>query len=89
MTGLPAGVVNMVFGLGHKVGEAIVTHPDIPLITFTGSTVTGQRIQRSSAEYCKKLSLEVGELSLYLSVVIASRMYQCTTDQLRRCCNIA
>lgn len=49
----------MVFGVGAKVGEAIVMHPDIPLLTFTGSTATGQRIQRNSAEYCKKLSLEV------------------------------
>ena len=57
--GLPAGVVNMVFGVGSKVGEAIVTHPDIPLISFTGSTATGQRIQKSSAQHIKKLSLEV------------------------------
>ena len=60
--GIPSGVINMVFGLGSKVGESIVSHPDIPLITFTGSTATGQRIQRNSAEYCKKLSLEVSQL---------------------------
>lgn len=60
LTGIPAGVVNMVFGLGPKVGEAIVTHPGISGITFTGSTATGQRIQRNSAEHIKKLSLEVG-----------------------------
>lgn len=63
VVGIPAGVVNMVFGVGPKVGEAIVTHSDIPLLTFTGSSATGQRIQRNSAEFCKKLSLEVKYLT--------------------------
>ena len=57
--GLPAGVVNVVFGYGGKVGEAIVKHPDIPLVSFTGSTAVGQRIGQVSAPFCKKLSLEV------------------------------
>ena len=55
----------MVFGLGGKVGEAIVTHPDISGVTFTGSTTTGQRIQRNSAQHCKKLSLEVVCVLMY------------------------
>ena len=42
--GLPAGVLNIVHGLGPKVGEAIVAHPDIPAISFTGGTATGKRI---------------------------------------------
>lgn len=58
--GLPPGVVNIVFGFGPKVGEAIVTHPDIRLISFTGSTVTGSRITEASASLTKKLSLELG-----------------------------
>ena len=57
--GLPPGVCNIVFGTGPKAGEALVTHPDVPIISFTGSTATGERIQRVSAPYCKKLSLEV------------------------------
>ena len=58
-TGLPPGVVNIVYGVGPKAGEAIVKHPDIPVISFTGSTLIGQRIQTVSAPYIKKLSLEV------------------------------
>ncbi|RKP22820.1 aldehyde dehydrogenase domain-containing protein, partial [Syncephalis pseudoplumigaleata] len=58
--GIPAGVVNMVFGTGPKAGNALVTHPRVPLISFTGSTATGQHIIRESAQYFKKLSLELG-----------------------------
>ena len=41
---LPKGVLNLVCGLGNKAGEALVTHPDVKIISFTGSTVVGQRI---------------------------------------------
>ncbi|XP_069461122.1 2-aminomuconic semialdehyde dehydrogenase [Ambystoma mexicanum] len=58
--GVPPGVVNVVFGVGSKAGDALVAHPDVPLISFTGSTVTAQRIIKRSAPYCKKLSLELG-----------------------------
>ncbi|XP_025976548.1 2-aminomuconic semialdehyde dehydrogenase isoform X3 [Dromaius novaehollandiae] len=58
--GISHGVVNMVFGTGSKAGEAIVCHPDVPLISFTGSTLTAQRITEKSAPHCKKLSLELG-----------------------------
>lgn len=57
--GLPPGVVNFVFGTGPKAGDALVRHPDVPLISFTGSTATGQKIIEASAPFCKKLSLEV------------------------------
>ncbi|XP_038655324.1 2-aminomuconic semialdehyde dehydrogenase isoform X1 [Scyliorhinus canicula] len=58
--GVPPGVVNIVFGTGPRAGEAIVSHPDVPLISFTGSTLTAQRIRERSAPFCKKLSLELG-----------------------------
>jgi len=58
--GLPAGVCNMVFGLGAKAGNALVSHSEVPLISFTGGTVTGEKIIRSSAQFYKKLSLELG-----------------------------
>ncbi|ESO88008.1 hypothetical protein LOTGIDRAFT_193864, partial [Lottia gigantea] len=58
--GLPPGVVNMVFGYGHKAGEALVSHPCVPLISFTGGTVTAERVRLASVKYCKKLSLELG-----------------------------
>ena len=50
---------NLVFGRGPKAGSAIVQHPDVPVISFTGSTATGQVITQMSAPFCKKLSLEV------------------------------
>jgi len=58
--GLPAGVLNIVHGLGGKVGNAIVSHPDIPLISFTGGTATGKSIAGIAAPMFKKLSLELG-----------------------------
>ncbi|XP_041418888.1 2-aminomuconic semialdehyde dehydrogenase [Xenopus laevis] len=58
--GVPPGVVNIVFGTGPRAGEALVCHPDVPIISFTGSTMTAQRIIEKSAPYCKKLSLELG-----------------------------
>ncbi len=58
--GLPAGVLNIVHGLGVKVGNAIVSHKDIPLISFTGGTVTGKHIASVAAPMFKKLSLELG-----------------------------
>ncbi len=58
--GLPAGVLNIVHGLGGKVGNAIVSHPDILLISFTGGTVTGKHIASIAAPMFKKLSLELG-----------------------------
>ncbi|MCA0430252.1 MAG: aldehyde dehydrogenase [Bacteroidetes bacterium] len=58
--GLPNGVLNIVHGLGSKVGNAIVSHPNIPLISFTGGTVTGKHIASIAAPMFKKLSLELG-----------------------------
>lgn len=58
--GLPKGVLNIVHGLGPKVGQSISEHPDIPIISFTGGTATGKRIAATSAPMFKKLSLELG-----------------------------
>ncbi len=58
--GLPAGVLNIVHGQGSQVGPAISKHPDIPAISFTGSTKTGALISQDSASLFKKLSLEMG-----------------------------
>ena len=58
--GLPAGVLNIVNGYGHKVGQAISEHPNIPVISFTGGTATGAQIARTAAPMFKKLSLELG-----------------------------
>ena len=58
--GLPKGVLNIVHGLGNKVGQAIIEHPDISVISFTGGTVTGKKIAATAAPMFKKLSLELG-----------------------------
>lgn len=58
--GLPPGVLNIVHGFGHKVGAAMTSHKDVPLISFTGGTKTGEEIARVAAPMFKKLSLELG-----------------------------
>ncbi|HYJ78287.1 MAG TPA: aldehyde dehydrogenase family protein [Longimicrobiaceae bacterium] len=58
--GIPAGVVNLVHGYGAEVGAAMVSHPGIPVISFTGSTETGRVIGRVCGEMHKRLSLEMG-----------------------------
>jgi aminomuconate-semialdehyde/2-hydroxymuconate-6-semialdehyde dehydrogenase len=58
--GMPAGVLNIIHGAGNKVGDAIVKHPKIKAISFTGGTKTGEYIARTAAPMFKKLSLELG-----------------------------
>jgi aminomuconate-semialdehyde/2-hydroxymuconate-6-semialdehyde dehydrogenase len=58
--GLPDGVLNIVHGLGSKCGQAIVEHPNVPAISFTGGTVTGKKIASVAGPMFKKLSLELG-----------------------------
>jgi aminomuconate-semialdehyde/2-hydroxymuconate-6-semialdehyde dehydrogenase len=58
--GIPPGVLNIIHGYGTKVGKAIVAHPDIAAISFTGGTKTGEEIARVAAPMFKKLSLELG-----------------------------
>ena len=58
--GMPAGVLNIVHGLGPKVGASIVAHRDVKAISFTGGTKTGEDIARTAAPMFKKLSLELG-----------------------------
>lgn len=58
--GLPAGVLNIMHGYGAKAGQAIIDHPEITAISFTGGTVTGKKIAATAAPMFKKLSLELG-----------------------------
>ena len=58
--GLPKGVLNIVHGTGSQAGQAIVEHPDVTAISFTGGTVTGKKIAATAAPMFKKLSLEMG-----------------------------
>jgi len=58
--GVPDGVFNIVHGIGESAGAALVAHPGVPLISFTGETTTGQTIMRSAADHLKGLSMELG-----------------------------
>ncbi len=58
--GLPNGVLNIIHGSGQQTGSAIVSHPGIKAISFTGGTKTGETISRTAAPLFKKLSLELG-----------------------------
>ena len=58
--GVPAGVFNLVSGYGPVVGEALVRHPDVDMVSFTGSTRTGKRIGELAAQTIKRVSLELG-----------------------------
>ena len=58
--GIPPGVLNILHGLGPKVGDVIVKHPKIKAISFTGGTKTGEYLARTAAPMFKKLSLELG-----------------------------
>ena len=58
--GIPEGVVNIVHGGGSEVGNAITSHPDIDLISFTGSTAVGKQISKDASDTLKRISLELG-----------------------------
>jgi acyl-CoA reductase-like NAD-dependent aldehyde dehydrogenase len=58
--GLPAGAFNLVSGTGPVVGEAIVQHPQVDMISFTGSTRAGRRVQELAAQGVKRVALELG-----------------------------
>jgi phenylacetaldehyde dehydrogenase len=58
--GLPQGVINIVPGYGSTAGEALINHPDIDKISFTGSTAVGKRIVQAAAGNMKRLTLELG-----------------------------
>jgi aldehyde dehydrogenase (NAD+) len=58
--GLPPGVVNVVHGYGEEAGEALVRHPDVPVITFTGSRETGVAVTKAAADELKHVHLELG-----------------------------
>jgi alpha-ketoglutaric semialdehyde dehydrogenase len=58
--GVPAGVVNVVHGFGEDAGEALVRHPDVPVISFTGSRETGIAVTKAAADLLKHVHLELG-----------------------------
>src|SRR5205814_2277319 len=59
-SGLPAGALNVVHGLGPEAGAALVAHPDVGVISFTGSTAVGKQIAAAAATRLARVSLELG-----------------------------
>ena len=64
--GLPAGVLNVVSGAGRVVGEAIVGHPDVDMVSFTGSLAAGRRVASLAGDGIKKVCLELGGKSAFV-----------------------
>ena len=64
--GLPAGVFNLVTGVGPEVGEAIASHPDVAMVSFTGSTRAGKRVSELAAQTVKRVHLELGGKSPFV-----------------------
>lgn len=58
--GVPPGVVNMITGYGHEIGEHFVTHPNLNMVSFTGSMAVGRLIASQAGQHLKKVSLELG-----------------------------
>ena len=58
--GVPPGVVNMITGYGHEIGEHFVTHPNLNMISFTGSMAVGRLVASQAGQHLKKVSLELG-----------------------------
>lgn len=81
-TGLPAGVLNIVHGRGAEAGEALVAHPGVRAVSFTGSTAVGTRIASLAAPQLKKVSLELGGKNATL--VFADSDWQDQLDTLVR-----
>jgi len=63
---LPPGCVNIVTGLGEEAGEALVAHPDVDLVAFTGSTPVGKHIMRVAADTLKKINLETSGIDPFI-----------------------
>ena len=64
--GLPKGVFNLLTGKGSVLGDLMVTHPEADMVSFTGSTATGARIQKMAADTVKRVCLELGGKSPYI-----------------------
>jgi aldehyde dehydrogenase (NAD+) len=82
--GYPAGVFNLVFGDGAGVGSAMSQHPDIAMMSFTGSTRAGAMVSRDSAESVKRVALELGGKSANL-VFADCDLDSCVPASVQRC----
>ena len=72
--GIPAGVFNLVNGLGPEVGEVLATHPEVDMVSFTGSTRAGKRVSELASQSVKRIALELGGKSA--SVILDSANFE-------------
>ena len=77
--GLPHGVFNLVSGTGPVVGEAIAAHPDVDMVSFTGSTRAGKRVSQVAAETVKRVALELGGKSA--NIILADLEREASTQR--------
>ncbi len=82
--GLPPGVFNMVTGYGPVVGEAIAAHPDVDMVSFTGSTRAGKRVSEVAAQTVKRVALELGGKSPNIILEDAD-LERAVTDGVGKC----
>jgi acyl-CoA reductase-like NAD-dependent aldehyde dehydrogenase len=82
---LPAGVFNLVPGYGPVVGEAMAAHPDVDMISFTGSTRAGKRVSEVAAGTVKRVALELGGKSPYVILPVTSNMQQAVINGVGKC----
>ncbi|MFF2060136.1 aldehyde dehydrogenase family protein [Rhodococcus qingshengii] len=82
--GLPAGVFNLVSGYGPVVGEAIAGHPEVDMVSFTGSTRAGKRVAIVAADTIKKVSLELGGKSANV-ILDDADLEKAVTDGVAKC----
>src|SRR5439155_18665240 len=83
--GLPAGVLNLVPGYGPVVGEAMAAHPDVDMISFTGSTRAGKRVSEVASSTVKRVALELGGKSPYVILPDTSNMQQAVINGVGKC----
>lgn len=83
--GLPAGVFNLVPGLGPVVGEAMAAHPDVDMISFTGSTKAGKRVSEVASQSVKRVALELGGKSPYVILPDTTDMQHAVINGVSKC----
>ena len=90
--GLPAGVFNLVTGTGPVVGEAIASHPDVDMVSFTGSTRAGKRVAEVASQTVKRVALELGGKSANIvlddadfATVIPKGLFACYLNSGQTC----
>jgi acyl-CoA reductase-like NAD-dependent aldehyde dehydrogenase len=82
--GLPAGIFNLVTGYGPVVGEAMSAHPDIDMISFTGSTRAGKQVAANAAQTVKRVALELGGKSPNV-ILDDADLEQAVVDGIQKC----